>query len=474
MDAWFAPAIATRLTEASLSTLGALTAHINRHPHRWFGHVPRLGARGAARIVAWLGLHAATLDVLSPLAGIRRRALGPDHPALRRPSECGVVPLESLSLCRELGGAEGLNRAPLPAHQTQIDNDLAAVNAWLATRRESPHTARAYRREAERLLLWAVIEKHKPLSSLNTLDCADYIGSFLRDPQPAARWIGAGRVERFHRDWRPFTGGLSDRSRETARTILRAMCAWLVAQRYLASNPFSGLQGIRVPVPIDVQGRALSHAQWRFLLQSVTRIEYSAREARNRFGLLLAYATGLRRAELAAATLGDLSRTALDASLDDAWQLRVIGKGHRVRSVPLPRLLMDALRDTLESRGLPRDPGACASDTPLIGHARHGKALSADGLGRVFKQIFEQAACALDGHFDGAAADLRRGSTHWLRHTHSNHALDAGADLRDVQANLGHASLATTSLYVRSDDVRRYRAMDAFLKGAVVRSVADD
>ncbi|WP_276321896.1 hypothetical protein [Burkholderia stabilis] len=55
------------------------------------------------------------------------------------------------------------------------------------------------------------------------------------------------------------------------------------------------------------------------------------------FVRLFAYATGLRRAELAAATTGALTRTALDGALDDAWSLRVMGKGRRARTVPMPR-----------------------------------------------------------------------------------------------------------------------------------------
>jgi len=92
-------------------------------------------------------------------------------------------------------------------------------------------TARAYRREAERLLLWALVERGKPLSLLTTMDCAAYIDGFLRDPQPAERWVSPRRVERFDPDWCPFATPLSDRSRETARVILASMCTGLVNDR---------------------------------------------------------------------------------------------------------------------------------------------------------------------------------------------------------------------------------------------------
>ncbi|WP_269766348.1 tyrosine-type recombinase/integrase [Burkholderia ubonensis] len=75
--------------------------------------------------------------------------------------------------------------------------------------------------------------------------------------------------------------------------------------------------------------------------------------ARHAFGLLFAYATGLRRAELAAATTGALTRTALDGALDGAWSLKVMGKGRRARTVPMPRRLIDALRAQLRTRAVP-------------------------------------------------------------------------------------------------------------------------
>jgi site-specific recombinase XerD len=478
LDGWFEPAVAQRLAAAGLLTLADLLALISRRGHRWYTVVPRLGPKGARRITDWLTLHAASLQELSPRALTPRRQLAPDHPALAgaagaRPSVPDVVPLETLRqfrLSAELDGSHGLNRAPLPRHQATVNTDLQAIDAWLATYRASAHTARAYRREAERLLLWAIVAKGKPLSSLNTPDCTEYVDRFLADPQPAARWVGRGRVERFHPDWRPFAGGLSARSRETARLILRSMCSWLVDQQYLLSNPFGGLRPAAAPASIDVAGRTLTHAQWQFVLQATTRAHYTLAQQRDRFALLLAYGTGLRRAELANVATGALTRKGLDGTLEDAWQLTVTGKGGVLRTVPLPHALMTALRETLEARGLPADPQDCAPGTPLIWHARTAAALTPDGVAQVFKGVFRRAAARLDPRYEGAARDLQRASTHWLRHTHSNHALDAGADLRDVQANLGHASLQTTTVYVKTDNARRFRAMDAFFTEALNRA----
>ncbi|VWC38619.1 phage integrase family protein [Burkholderia lata] len=55
------------------------------------------------------------------------------------------------------------------------------------------------------------------------MDRAEYLDRFLRDPQPAERWIGCGRVERFDPAWRPFAGPLTGRSPDTARWITFAL-----------------------------------------------------------------------------------------------------------------------------------------------------------------------------------------------------------------------------------------------------------
>jgi site-specific recombinase XerC len=475
VDGWFEPAIAARLQAAGVATLADLLALIQRRRQRWYTAVPRLGPKGAQRITDWLDLHAGSLDaILSPLAVIPRRQLAPGHPALTRPAvTADVAPLESLHVPDGLDGSQGLNRAPVPAHQAALATDLDAVNAWIAIRGErSEHTARAYRREAERLLLWAVIVRRKPLSSLNTLDCRDYINGFLADPQPAERWIGNGKAERFDPAWRPFAKKLPPASRETARKILSALCSWLVEEQYLQVNPFHGLQKVDSAKPlVDVTGRTLTHAQWRFVLQAARRPldvpGFTPAQQRDYFALLFAYATGLRRAELAGATTGALSRKALDAALGDAWTLKVMGKGRRERRVPMPPRLMDELAACLQLRPVPCTLDTAPAATPLIAHLKTGRPLSPDALARLYKAIFTRAAALLRPAYPGAASDLERASTHWLRHTHANHALDAGGDLRDVQTGLGHASLGTTTLYTKGDAVRQYRAVKRFFDASL-------
>jgi len=85
------------------------------------------------------------------------------------------TPLELLKAPKSLSGESGTNRAPaFITQQISATNDLQAVQCWLAEFDKSPQTQRSYRKEAERLLLWSLIEKQKPLSSLARDDLRDY------------------------------------------------------------------------------------------------------------------------------------------------------------------------------------------------------------------------------------------------------------------------------------------------------------
>ncbi len=100
------------------------------------------------------------------------------------------VPLELIATPDHLIGKFGTNRTPaFITQQISAINDLQAIQSWLLEFEKSPQTLRSYRKEAERLLLWSLIEQQKPLSSLIRNDLR-YYQQFLADPQPKARWCG--------------------------------------------------------------------------------------------------------------------------------------------------------------------------------------------------------------------------------------------------------------------------------------------
>jgi len=462
LDTWLEPALAKRLGAAGLVTLADLLALIERYRWRWYVQVPRVGPKAASRITTWLAANSPSLrHKLSVLALTPRRQIPVDHADLARrvtsefPRKSDtrqvdeVVPLEALRPPPGLDGTTGSNRGTALGSSLAANTDLAAIQDWLAIRVDGAHTKRAYRREAERLLLWTLIEKRKAFSSLTALDATEYLDAFLKDPQPATRWVGQRRVERFDAAWRPFNGPLSERSREAARSILRALCAWLVERRYLSTNPFASQKPIRSFKPFDAAGHAFSREQWALLLASLDRNTPTLRERRDECALMLAYATGLRRAELASLTTENLC-CALGGTGDrDLWEIRIAGTLGVKRTLPLPMTLTTRLQDYFAARALPRNPHRCLPGTPVLSDARGRRPVTAHGLGYIFKKIFERTSGEM-AVADPVAADLiARATTHWLRHSYANHALDSGADLPDLSRKLGHARLATTATYPR-------------------------
>ncbi|HET6345096.1 MAG TPA: hypothetical protein VFH51_09190, partial [Myxococcota bacterium] len=188
-----------------------------------------------------------------------------------------------------LDGRYGTNRAP-QGNQLDADDDLSAVRAFLAEYAGSPATQRAYTKEAERLLLWAVFGRQKAFSSLTRDDFSAY-AAFLADPQPRDVWCGPrrGRLSaRLSAGWRPFAGPLSPSARKTALVIINSLMSYLVQARYLAANPLALMrQRHRVGDALQssrrqVVDRCFDAVQWG-ALRTVLDAEAGLAGDRNRF-----------------------------------------------------------------------------------------------------------------------------------------------------------------------------------------------
>jgi site-specific recombinase XerD len=448
ISAWLPARAVAALRAHGIDTLADLTVRIPRR-RQWWRAVPGLGAASARHVEAFFAAHPALTE--------RARALIAAHP------RGVVVPWEVLRLPNEVDGSAGTFRAPRPTCVLDADNDYEAVQAWLSLH-ESPATQRTYRKEAERLILWAIVERGRALSSLTTEDAIAY-RAFLRHPTPHDRWIGPIRP-RTSPDWRPFTGALSARSVAHALSVLGAMFRWLVEQRYVLANPFAGVKvrgGARTVV-LDVS-HAFTDGEWQLTRTLANGLEYAGGWAvpaaqRLRFVLDFAYATGLRASELVGTTLRSVETDARG----EHW-LRLIGKGQKIGKVALPPLAWQALTRNLVERGLPVTPSRWEPEAPLITtlDGEGGAGISAVRLWVVMRRFFRYAAMAIEHDHPLLADKLRRASPHWMRHTHATHALARGAELTTVRDNLRHASISTTSIYLHGDEMKRARQMaDAF------------
>jgi integrase len=199
------------------------------------------------------------------------------------------------------------------------------------------------------------------------------------------------------------TPGWAPETRKSARASMRSFYRWGMDTGKTTTDPSRALPRVRVPLgsprpaPRDVVAKALASAN-----------------TRARTMLLLALLAGLRRAEIAAVHRSHVNHES------GGWSLRVVGKGGKVRVLPLHPLLAETI--------LEQPPGF------LFPGNDHGH-LSPDRVGRIIAGLL--------GH--GWTA-------HTLRHRFSTEAYAAHHDLFAVQALLGHARPETTARYTAVPD----------------------
>jgi len=375
-----------------------------------------------------------------------------------------VQPVESLAVPESLDGRDGTNRGAAGNSQLSARNDLDAVRAWLANYADTKTTFDNYRKEAERLLLWAVVQLGKPLSSLTHEDLLRF-KVFLANPQPESRWVSAngGKYPRGDARWRPFNGPLSPASQRQALVILNGMFTWLVDAGYLRGNPMALLRQRGKHAAPRVT-RYLSLSLWDQVKGFVGQLPQDtgvqkAYAARCRWLTTLFYLQGMRISEVAAGKMGDFSRR-LGADGRDQWWIEITGKGGRERIVPASPELIEELARYRKANGLPPLPGR-ADETPLVIPFRgKSRCMSRSAMHDAIRSVFGKAATwlrACGPEFTDRADELDRASAHWLRHTSGSHQADGGVDLRTVRDNLGHVSLNTTSLYLHEEEDKRHR-----------------
>lgn len=399
-------------------------------------------------------------------------------------------------------GGPGYNRADTDRCQIRAETDLDAIALWLANYQDSPSTCASYRKEADRLLLWALadalegpeairqddlrafrvfladpqrsdpiwalIAQLKPLASLTHEDLTRYRG-FLADPQPAGTWItgGGARFPTSDPRWRPFAARLEAASVRQAMVILDSLFGWLVDAGWLRANPLSLLRQRRRR-PSQRVTRYLPAIMWQHVKDYVAAMPEDGPlaqrdKARARWLITLFYLMGMRLSEVAAGTMGNFTRD-LAADGTRRWWLEVIGKGLKHRCIPVSDELLAELMRYRQMHGLEPLPLQHELIPLLLPYRRRRGNVSGEGVDRktvhnAIKAIFTKAADwteALGGEHVEHAAHIREASAHWLRHTAASHMLDSEIDLRTVRDNLGHDSINTTNRYVHEEDDQRH------------------
>lgn len=369
------------------------------------------------------------------------------------------TPLEYLSLPTDLTGENGTNRAPSTViKQINAQHDLAAIQTWLLEFAHSPQTQRSYRKEAERLLLWSLIEKRKAFSSLTRDDLRDY-QQFLIDPQPSSRWCGP-RKPRQNPAWRPLEGPLSPDSVAQALSIINALFSYLVEAGYLAGNPLGLIRRqlkSRVQQKQKIVERFLEQPLWQVVVDYIQALPQTTphekkQYERIRFLFSFLYLLGPRVSEVANHKMNSIQQ------LRGKWWWCVTGKGQKTEKIPINDALLQSLIRYRQCYGLPPLPSS-EEENALFMNFNGSKRISANMIYRLVKKIFLDCAKAIEKTRPEFSLKLKQASTHWLRHTAITHQTDAGIELRYIKRNARHESVETTMLYQHVEEDRWHAAM---------------
>ncbi|MCU4184693.1 tyrosine-type recombinase/integrase [Acidiferrimicrobium sp. IK] len=292
-----------------------------------------------------------------------------------------------------------------------------AVTSWLVVlgaQKPSPATLQAYRRD--------LLGVGGRLAALAGGSLADVTVADLSRPLLRAAFA----------DWA---------SDHAVASVRRAHSAWssffdfLVSEGVVEGNPMAGIPKPKTPTVLPRTIRARDGVER--LLITAGQPDPAARQPWPTRDLALAATfcvTGVREAEAAALDVGSLEGE------PGARRLRVVGKGNKARPVPITSSLDDLLsvyQQERRARFPAHDLGHPA--TALFVDVR-GRRLTVHQIRYLIERLYVRA---------GIRAQVPAGAlVHALRHTFATSALEAGADVVELQELLGHASLETTRRYL--------------------------
>ncbi len=297
------------------------------------------------------------------------------------------------------GPAAGIKPEILESCAADMAEALRRWHQWLRTEKNvSRHTLRAYGHDAALFIQFLAVH-HARAVSLNDLSAAD-----IKDFRA---WLSRRAID-----------GAGAATRARSLSGVKNLLSWLDRQGILHNAAVKNVRAPKLPRKLPrplFQDQALSVVHQ----DSADWIEF-----RNNALFTLLYGCGLRIDEALALDIADLPRNGF---------LRVMGKGRKERQVPVLPEVEEALNRYRPACPFPETP-----DRPLF-------------MGEMGKRLNQGVA-------QKAMRDIRRdlslpetATPHALRHSFATHLLQNGANLREIQELLGHASLSTTQRYTDLD-----------------------
>lgn len=267
------------------------------------------------------------------------------------------------------------------------------------------------------------------------------LAAYERDFEAYSRWLEESREDAFSQIsvLQRFQTSLLERKwsvRSIARTIsaMRGLLKYLVAEGKLASDP---TEFLKAPHPPRRLPKAVS--KQRIEQYSEAFDQSSPNGLRDWAMFELCYSSGLRVSELVGLQLSEYNASAM--------RLRVTGKGNRQRMLPVGTAAVKAI-DLYLLEG--RAKLLRGKTSPFLFVSSRGPKLDSRSYWKVLQRTGLVAKTGKAIH------------PHMIRHSFATHLLEGGADLRSVQAMLGHADISTTQIYTHVEQERLRGIVDQF------------
>ena len=262
----------------------------------------------------------------------------------------------------------------------------------------SPRTLEAYQRDLKHYLSFIVDKDIISLSNISQMHIREYIRSLNE------KGLAASSIARIF-------------------SSIRSYHKFLSAENYVNENPTLILTSPKAPKKLP---HVLMEEEISAIINAVVQTFQYAK--RDKAIIEMLYSCGLRVSELCALSLNNLYLN------DD--MIRIMGKGSKERLLPVGGRAKNFLNDYLIHcrPGIQKDKGSSS-----VFLSRNGNALTRAMINNILRKWSQVAGIS------------KSVSPHTLRHSFATHLLEGGADLRFVQALLGHSDISTTQIYTHLD-----------------------